>query len=341
MNKIRAFTKKTFDTIKNFRGNTLVSTAYLIPIIMILVSLIAAIIGYIQFIFNKGYNNQISLVKEFGFKGVSEGFTSGSSGLLISGYIPKIIWVMFLIQMIVMLITYFKNAKKVNTIIMIVDLVILLQMIVLYLGYLYYPRIVLAIFENIQIVTVLLFRDPTISFQVLFISLIGVAVASTVTFIVLVMKNKCRWMFVNGIFSLAVNFIILPLLVLLLENIIPLVVGIIFLVVFGGIFYVILKIFITGFDEETSTSSKVTRNSKEVKKELHQQVKKFEIETVFWRDKGGNGITIPQGDCIYFKNSRTNKDYVCSVYDFEKGNVAIIVKGKRIINIAGCKFPER
>ena len=87
-------------------------------------------------------------------------------------------------------------------------------------------------------------------------------------------------------------------------------------------------------NEQKSTSAPIkSSNQREIK----------DWWAPFWRDKGGYGIAVPQADCIYTKNAWGEKTYVCTVLDFEKGNVAIIdskTKG-RVMNIAGCKYPDK
>ena len=68
---------------------------------------------------------------------------------------------------------------------------------------------------------------------------------------------------------------------------------------------------------------------------------KWKSRNACGRDKGGYGIMTPQTDCIYYKNNVGNKTFICTVKEFETGKVAIIYKGKRLTNIAGCKRPER
>ena len=76
-------------------------------------------------------------------------------------------------------------------------------------------------------------------------------------------------------------------------------------------------------------------------KEKSQKKKEYDFDTKFWRDRGGYGVGVPQADCIYMRNTWGEKTYVCTVLDYEKGNVAIINKKVRIMDVAGCKEPER
>ena len=152
--------------------------------------------------------------------------------------------------------------------------------------------------------------------------------------------------------NVAFTYIFIPLALLLIENIIPIIVGIVGLVIVIGAIILGGKIFLNGDGESSgsSVSSNLGRrinvsssNSRQENrpKEKYQQKKEYHLNTIFWRDKGGCGIVVPQADCIYVKNAWGEKTYVCTVDDFEKGNVVIINKKARIINVAGCKTPER
>ena len=76
------------------------------------------------------------------------------------------------------------------------------------------------------------------------------------------------------------------------------------------------------------TDDSVVKNTTAKKKE-------YKLDTVFWRDKGGNGIVIPEADCIYMKNAWGEKTYVCTVRDYENGKNALMIYCTKNSDITG------
>ena len=349
MKKIKKIANRTINTVKSFTQAPIENLGFLIPVVMAVFSVICALVGYVLFIVRGGYSNQVSLIKEFGKDGISQGFTSGSAGILTSGSIPKVIWILFFIQMVLMLISYFKNVGKAKRIIMIIDLVIIALVIALFVFVFIISMGLLFSSEEQLMSAISQYESMKVNLKVLLITYGVFAVVSFIIFMVLILISECRWMLGYGMLSLGVNYIATPLVVLLLENIIPLVAGILFLAIIGAVLWIGFKVFIEGGEEGSSSSSSSvtsvstssTIEAKVVNKQQYQEVKKYDLKTTFYRDKGGYGITTPQADCIYFKDTWGNKKYSCTVNDFEKGKVAIINKGSRIMNIVGCKTPER
>lgn len=129
----------------------------------------------------------------------------------------------------------------------------------------------------------------------------------------------------------------IPLLLWIIENAIPL------LIVIALVIGVILIGRIIGKDDSNSSTntsfsknkSSNSKNKTEPKKEKYQKSRKFDLNTTFWRDKGGYGVDTPTADCIYYKDNMGVKRSACTVKEFESGDVAIYNKGKRITTIAG------
>ena len=90
-----------------------------------LTSIVTGIVTYIMFIVNGGYSSQVGSIKENGLDGISEGFTSGTTGMMVPGIVGKILLALVVAELIVMLINYFKNRGKGMRIAMIVDLVVM------------------------------------------------------------------------------------------------------------------------------------------------------------------------------------------------------------------------
>lgn len=260
----------TVSSIKHFKEQPLNSLGQLLPIGIICTSATGFVVSLIQFAALGGLSSQISMLKANPVDNLSQSFTSGTVGTLISGAVPLIITALFIAELTVFIISC-RKTKKIS---------------------------------------------------------------------------EHGWMIKKTLVVLGLSCVAFPFLLLLIMNILPIVVGIIVI----GFIFLICKLFFSASgtaspsssEERTSespSSSPVKEKPKE-RKNMNQKVKEYPYSTTFWRDKGGLGILTPQADCIYMGDKST-KTYVCTVQQFEKGEVAILHNGVRLINIAGCKTPER
>lgn len=343
---IRKNTKATTASIKYFNEQPLNSLGQLIPTGIVTTSMVGFIVAIVKFVISGGFTNQITVLKGDFYGGISEGFTFGTVSVLTSGIVSTVISILLLAELIVLIISYYKTESKVKKIIASICLGIGIVLFgvagfVLAVGF---GLINLSEQMVTMIAEMLTFfgdvQTSTIVNGLTITAIIG-AVA-LIVFIVIMLVSQHKWMIKNSVIALLFSYIIFPLTLLLVENIIPLIA----LIVIGGAIFLVCKIF--SGSEETSGSSgtggsvgKFSSSSASHTESKHQQKKEYDLNTIFWRDKGGYGIAVPQADCIYMKNAWGEKTFVCTVYDFEKGNVAIINKRVRVVNIAGCKTPER
>lgn len=361
--KVKELSEKIVDSIKNFTNSPVESLGLLIPATMVIITVVSGLVGYIRFIVQGGYLNQVNLIKELGIGGILKGFTTGSSGILMSGSVAKVIWILFLIQMIVMLISYFLSAGKIKRIIMIVDLVVI-GLLIIALFFVFPYEVGLLVFSEEQLISFYaLFGEANLDFEVIRMTYAIVSIVPALVFLILIVISDCRWMLGYGVFNILANFIAMPLIVLVLENIIPLSLAGIVLLVVIVIFYIFSLGSATagggsssssrsgGYSSSYSTHSSpqlenhkstvIEAKTAEKQFDRSQKKKEFNFNTTFWRDKGGNGVFIPLADCIYHKDTWGEKRYICTVDDFEKGEVAIFNNQERITLIAGCNTPKR
>lgn len=115
--KVKGLIDRTGESIKGFGLDPINNLGFLIPMAICLTSIISEIVTYILFIVNGGYSSQVGSVKQNGLDGISEGFTSGTTGMMVSGIVSKIILALVVVELIVMLINYFKNRGLVEVIV--------------------------------------------------------------------------------------------------------------------------------------------------------------------------------------------------------------------------------
>ena len=110
---------------------------------------------------------------------------------------------------------------------------------------------------------------------------------------------------------------------------------IIILVAGYGIFGVGPVLLGGGVGRRTSNVESMDNTNDRQKDKCQKKVDLY-LNTVFWVDR--DIINTP---CVYYKNNIGAKSQACTVYEFEKGEVAIYNKGNRIMSVPGCKTPER
>jgi hypothetical protein len=343
----------TISSIKNLKEQPLESLAQLFPISMVCTSVVGFIVAIVIFIVEGGFSNQIISIKGdfFGFVG----FTFGTTSILTSGVVSTIISVFILAEIVVLVISYFKTESKAKKI----AVGICLGIGGVLFGFAgFFLEVGFGVISSEKAEMILMnmlsnldgMQTDTIINGLKIISLIGVALL--IVFIVLMLISQNRWIIKNSTIAILISYIILPLALLLIENVIPMFTGLISIVVIGGALLFVAKIFLGGGEEDSGSydyeSSNYSELSKPVKtkKQVEKNPDQNEItgwSEPFWRGKGGLGITQGQEDHIYCYNYWKQKQVVCGVSAFEKGEVAIIDYNtkRRIMGIGGCKTPLR
>jgi hypothetical protein len=228
MKRMKELTEETIKKVKTLKQNPIGSLGFLIPEAMILLTVICSIYAYIAFIAQGGYSSQISLFQQNGFNGISKGFTSGTSGILVNSPVSTLILLLFFVQIAVMTIAYLKNAGKTKKNIMLAAFALLGIAGIVFL---------IAMFLNLAIPTQL--SVSFINWEIRYGRTVGAICLAMVTigvliYAVLIFKSKFRWMLKSGSLSMAINYICAPLIILLAENIIPIVSGVITLIVIAA-----------------------------------------------------------------------------------------------------------
>ena len=235
--KIKGLINRTGESIKGFSLDPINNLGFLIPMAICLTSIISGIVTYIMFIVNGGYSSQAGLIKENGLGGISEGFTSGTTGLMVSGIVSKILLTLVAVELVVMLINYFKDRGKGMRIAMIVDLVVM-GIVIALSTVVFWIAVGELVFSEEQLYQALgRFEGVTINLRTVLIAYVAVTLVSIICFVVFTLITAgCRWMFGYTALALVFANIVMPLFFLLLQNIIPIIGW--FLVIVVGILVV-------------------------------------------------------------------------------------------------------
>lgn len=294
-------TQKTIYSIKNFFQNPIGGLGALIPIVMYIITITVTIIGYIKFIMAGEYTKQIAIIKESGF---TEGFTVGTANVLVSGIAPWIIAVLAFVQFIVTLIAFFRSAGKKKCIFMIIDVVFLMALLFA------------LVFDFWRINMLFGVRIEAGGF------IMGGLIAFGVFCWVLTAKTEGRAMFLGFVKGLIFHFIIMPLLILLLENIIPLVMAIVSMAILGLVFWFILG----GLGGDTGGTANVSTDNSKGRTEKKESGKSMYISD--YRRTGGINLYKRRGtfgDYIELDNHIVTKS-ICSIAEIQGGKMHLYDK---------------
>lgn len=254
--KVKGLVSRTGESIKGFGADPINNLGFLVPMAICLTSIISGIVTYIMFIVNGGYSSQVGSIKQNGLDGISAGFTSGTTGMMVSGIVSKIFLALVIVELIVMLINYFKNRGKGMRIAMIVDLVAI-GVIIALSTVVFWIVVGELVFSEDQIYQALgRFEGVTINLRAILIAYAVVTLVAVICFIVFTLITaECRWMVGYTALALVFANIVMPLFFLILQNIIPLVTGAVAIVVIGALIIFEIKIFASGGGEASSASS--------------------------------------------------------------------------------------
>lgn len=326
------------DTVENLKTDLLDNLRLWVPIAIAANSIINGIIAYILFITRGGYTKQLHLVKEYGlFGGYDEKFTTGTSQMIFKGVSVKILLTLLVIDLIILLIQYFEETGIVRKVLMIIDLV---------------ATGAVSLFFNRTVeeyVTLQLIKSTGIEISDVGKVVVAVLMGGVALFIILmVITEECREIFIYTATTLLVALIVVPLLILFLENVIPIATGIIAIVIIA-IIAIIGYIAITTFGDSAggSTQSASRRstgsNTGTYSQKNYDHVKENTMSTmnnqkdnrpVYERDTNPNhhyiadyrsfgGIKLfkvhdSMGDYIMLENSVTSRK-ICNLKEAESG----------------------
>lgn len=307
--------------VKNwlFGNEPLENLARILTMIMVSISGSSTIVGMIWYIAEGGYAKQLQAVKTLNWDTIEQSFTAGTAIILVTGVIPKVVGVMFLVEVIALLIQYFRFADKMECVVMVIDLCLMMLAVLIFWqteGLSKYPEWIHR--KNTQVILIL--------YTIVTIVVIIVFVSS--------MANSVGGSFLKyALATLGLHFIALPLAMLLLQNIISLVVAIVALALLCLIIYIAIQfLLISGGSEGGETiapasSSGMHRNvtSKSEKKDSRPAYERDQNPNHHYiqdyRGMGGNYLYKRHGqtgDYIELENPVTTRR-ICSLEEAKRG----------------------
>lgn len=318
------------EALQDFRENPMEGLIFLLPVVILGISIVSGIVGYVSFIRQNGYKNQFAVIKS---EGIMESFTKGTSTFGIKGPIGTTIIILLIIQVLVMLIAYFINSDGNAAMITdIVGVVVLIGGICLtqWQEYNWGTSFIRGIISFIG-----KYKEVDIDHvEEIVLGCMGIAAIALIIGFGILLAREYEEGVLLTLFCAAMNYIAIPLIILFLENIIPLLI----LIVVGIIIVIGL---VTGLGESGGSSvgeSSVSRT--ESSSSRNTTSKKAEPEKTQERKVNSSYIenyTEAGGTCLHKVKSSWGEDYIeldnsivtrriCSIKALEKGEYHIYDK---------------
>ena len=294
--------------IANIKNNTIYGLGMLSSALAVGISSICAIVAYIRFIMQGGYEKQIEYVKNGNIDGAA---SNGTVYMLFDGGMVVLLTILIMTAFLCLLICFFKCTQGGKKIIIIADLPL-------------FALIILAFF--------VLHVVGSENFEYMLWIILVICAVIIISFCYVMLHSQCSEMF-QCIYRMAITvYLIIPIGLYIVENIIAIFVYIITIVIIGALICFLFMALIGG--ENSDKVGKVS-GSKSEKNEKSPQPKVIEFSGnhVFYRGKGGYGVLTPTNDCIYHDGALAQHSYVCTVEAYEKGKVIIMLNGKRVTGI--------
>lgn len=338
MNKI---IHRITDFKEKFQKEPLNAIGIAVPAAMVFFSVIGAIVGLFRFISADGYAAQLALMKTdiFDFDSISESFTKGTVSILYGGFFGSMAISLAILQLLLILYRYFRTVTKVKKALMIIALAAAGIMMagkefvrLIYIGQIDF----FSLPEAVQYVVPRLVEGEYA--QVSGLLFCAAALVILISFVKLVCSSEGRDAFYAGCRAGLWSFVILPLILLLAENVVPLTVGIGKFLLLGVvvIIVVILGWILLGEAEGSSGTSTASAGSsrdagkqlnvkayRPANKETHSETK----DNCRYVDRGFLGFKLYRVHGIlhdYVEQSNgIGQSEICSLYDLRKGKFHI------------------
>ena len=349
--------RKAKYSIRNFSSDPVNSLEYLIPIAIFLIGIINGIVTQRAFTHNGGYGAQMDAIKEYGlFDGYSEKFTTGTTGLIIHGFWGRVILILVGIQLILIFYKCVKNSANAFILLLAVSgLLVVFQIFItdcLFASEFSKLYMSQATFENCyEKGSDILYSILEVVPDILVVAVYAViSIGSVIGFLfsvhgISMIEDNGRTI-KNTALVLAFSMILVPLVLLFLQNVVPLLTGVLAVVLMVAIIVICFVTFIGGLTEgggeaaqaksahtETGSSSKKEKAAvySNAKGERKMTEKESKIRRVYVTDL--NEI----GGCELFRVHGMLKDYIvryngvaegkiCTVEEFQSGKVHIYDK---------------
>ena len=320
---IRTMISQTRDALRTYRSFPGQSLCVLLSSAGCVVSIVGFVIAIILFGTSGGYSRPDS--------GYGLSFTSGNVSLLCRGTVGTIAAICIIAGAVFLAIVSYKKVSPAKRIFMIAD--VTLMIIFMGMTALYDAIFGYKIRLTDRQVEVLYSFFNIVDRETLLNVLVWVSFLTIIIFAGLLFFSEMRWLLAHVCKAAIISFVVLPLLLLIAENIITLIAFIIISAVmwFGAA---------AMFDGTASAGSAADSHAHARPKSEKKEVKKAPEARVIDVASGyrlyleeGSGIGAPMTTCIFVDTTTINHKYLCTLKEFKEGKVIIKKGGIQITQI--------
>lgn len=220
---------------RDFKEKPVDTIGRIIPIFIIVIAIMTGLVSWITYIMQGGYATQIELLKSKGIGGIEEAF-SFTNRQGINGTIMQVgTWSLFAAEILIMLVALFMKSATWKKIMMAVTLCLSGVIgLVTYFAYKIFDFWENG-FSNVKLTEeqistfIKVAQEAKGSFSIKIYAAIVCILA--LVFVVLLLLEENRWMLKKSVVAMTINYLAVPLVLFLVENVIPLVAGIVLIAV--------------------------------------------------------------------------------------------------------------
>ena len=303
--------------VRSIQRSPLDSFSVLFPFGTFLAGLICAIASVVQFASNGGYHKQLEIIQEFGVSSVDQLFTYETANNMYSGLSGLILLSILVVSSILVYIQFFKKSHWIKRLVAVILAVCSTAVIAVHEAFnaIIDYRIKLTDKQTEQFVSYFgQFTEEQINNQTSL--LIGIAITATLLlYIVLATTKKCRPSLRFIVVASLSNYVVLPVFIFFAENLIPL--GILTLFMVVGL---LITRFITN-NISTEDNQPIVNSQASHSKSTTTEARKNEYHV----PRGIKLQKVKGATCDYIKryNSIGGNSIVCTVYQLESNKFKI------------------
>lgn len=320
--------------LKTFKEHPLRSFSVTCAYMTCVTAVISFIVLFIIFVSGGGYPAQIEAIKTFGIGSIESSFTSGTVPVMYQPVVGGIMLFFLSLSVVFMLVEYFVSSSVIKKIIMAVDLLLLtvfstaFTVLAMRMGSLGFKGSEDFALWLAGVMDLLHIKSVE---QILLILLAAVAV-TVVILMVLADKKVLGRILILSILS----FGILPLMLLLIENLLAFAYLIIFCICFCFMLMLIGSMLLSEMGEsgtaaDAAPAGGVQKPTGKQKKTGADKIRVIEIaanQKIYIAE--GNGMGSPLTQCVFTDTEFINHKFLCTAADFKSGKVKIMRGGKEI-----------
>ena len=207
------FKDDTIEAIENILDEPIQSLAYIIPAVVSLAAIIGFFVAYIPFVVNGGYPEQMEILEGKKFETIFDLLTWGNIGVVLKGFLPIFEGILLIIDLLLVIISFFLEEDILKKILLTINLIVM-GIVAEYFTF--------AALIDTGVISPNIEKNTAIFLGKLVGPMMIIGIISVITFFIQMLSSDCKEQFVYMLVAIGMSYLIIPLLLLALQNIIVL-----------------------------------------------------------------------------------------------------------------------